>query len=201
MIASTWLDMVVGVDIHFEMVPTPAGPIPTPFPNPFIGMVIDPAGLAAGLAIGAAMALATGGTPTGPVLINCMPATNVGTEAKGMGHILIPPGVAWVPMPKFPKPSFRGPPEFPGPPVKPEDDAISIMGSTTVTIMGSSAVRMGEMWMSCGEPLRLPSSVVIAIPKGPLVLVGGPPGVNLLDALLAMKIPRFSGRSDYATYC
>ena len=186
MLASTWMDMVVGVDIHFEMVPTPAGPIPTPFPNPFIGMVFDPAGLAVGLALGAALALATGGTPTGPVLINCMPATNVGTEAKGMGHILIPPGVAWVPMPKFPKPSFRGPPEFPGLPVKPEDDAVSIMGSTTVTIMGSSAVRMGEMWMSCGEPLRMPSSVVIAIPKGPLVLTGGPPGVNLLDALLAM---------------
>jgi len=180
------MDMVVGVDIHFEMVPTPAGPIPTPFPNPFIGVVLDPAGLATGLAVAAALSLATGGTPTGPVLINNMPATNVGTEAKGMGHILIPPGVSWVPMPKFPKPSFRGPPEFPGLPVKPEDDAVSIMGSTTVTIMGSSAVRMGEVWMSCGEPLRLPSSAVIAIPKGPLVLVGGPPGVNLLDALLAM---------------
>lgn len=179
--------MVVGVDIHFEMVIIPpAPPVPTPFPNPFIGIVIDPSGLAVGLALGAALALATGGMPTGPVLINSMPATNVGTEAKGMGHILIPPGSMWVPMPKFPKPSFRGPPEFPGLPVKPEDDAVSIMGSTTVSIMGSSAVRMGEMWMSCGEPLRLPSSVVIAIPKGPLVLVGGPPGVNLMDALMAM---------------
>lgn len=186
MLASTWMDMVVGLDVHFEMVPTPAGPVPTPFPNPFIGMVIDPIGLATGLALGAAMALATGGTPTGPVLINFMPATNVGTEAKGMGHILIPPGAMWMPMPKFPKPSFRGPPDLPGLPVKPEDDAVSIMGSTTVTIMGSSAVRMGELWMSCGEPLRLPSSSVIAIPKGPPVLVGGPPGVNLLDALLGM---------------
>jgi len=67
--------MVVGVDIHFEMVPTP-------FPNPFIGMVFDPAGLAVGLALGVTIALAFGGTPTGPVLINCMPATNVATEAK-----------------------------------------------------------------------------------------------------------------------
>jgi len=186
-LASTWMDMVVGVDIHFEMVIIPpAPPVPTPFPNPFIGMVIDPAGLAIGLALGAALAVATGGTPTGPVIINSMFATNVGTEAKGMGHILIPPGSMWVPMPKFPKLSFRGPPEFPGPPIKPEDDAVSIMGSTTVSVMGSSAVRMGEMWMSCGEPLRLPSSVVIAIPKGPLVLIGGPPGVNLMDALLGM---------------
>ena len=169
------MDMVVGVDIHFEMVIIPpAPPVPTPFPNPFIGMVVDPAGLAIGLALGAALAAATGGTPTGPVLINSMFATNVGTEAKGTGHILIPPGSMWVPMPKFPKLSFRGPPDFPGLPIKPEDDAVSIMGSTTVTVMGTSAVRMGEMWMSCGEPLRMPSSVVIAIPKGPLVLIGGP---------------------------
>lgn len=184
MLASTWMDMVIGVDIHFEMVPMPA-PVPTPIPNPFIGMVNDPAGLAIGLSLGAALALATGGTPTGPVLIYGLPATNVGTQAKGMGHILMPPGVSWVPMPKFPSPTFRGPPAFPGPPVKPEDDATSIMGSTTVSVMGTSSVRMGEAWMSCGEPLRLPSSVVIAIPKGPIVLVGGPPGVNLMDALLA----------------
>jgi len=44
--------MVMGVDIHFEMVPMPA-PVPTPIPNPFIGMVFDPVGLAVGLAIGA----------------------------------------------------------------------------------------------------------------------------------------------------
>ncbi len=47
MIASTWLDLVVGLDIHFEMVPTP-GPVPAPLPHPFVGMVFDPAGLAMG---------------------------------------------------------------------------------------------------------------------------------------------------------
>ena len=182
MLASTWMDMVLGVDIHFEMVPMP-GPVPTPIPNPFIGMVLDPAGLATGLAIGAAMSLAFGGPVTGPVLINGMPATNVGTNAKGMGHILIPPGTMWAPMPKFPKLSFKSPPTFPGPPIKPEDDAIAIQGSQTVNIMGASGVRMGEMFMSCGEPLRLPSSNVIAIPKGPPVMVGGPPAVSLLTAL------------------
>jgi hypothetical protein len=44
MLASTFMDMVLGVDIHFEMVPMPA-PVPTPIPNPFVGMVFDPAGL------------------------------------------------------------------------------------------------------------------------------------------------------------
>ena len=44
MLASTFMDMVLGIDIHFEMVPTPA-PVPTPIPNPFVGMVYDPGGL------------------------------------------------------------------------------------------------------------------------------------------------------------
>jgi RHS repeat-associated protein len=177
--------MVLGVDIHFEMVPTPAL-VPVPIPNPFIGMVFDPAGLLIGLGLGAAASLAFGGPLTGPVMINGMPATNVGTNAKGMGHFLFPPGTMWAPMPKFPKPSFKEPPTFPGPPVKPEDDAISIQGSQTVNIMGASGVRTGEMFMSCGEPLRLPSSNVLAIPKGPPVMVGGPPAVSLMAALTAM---------------
>jgi hypothetical protein len=61
--------MVMGVDIHFEMVPTPAGPIPTPFPNPFIGVVYDPIGMTIGLAIGAGISAAFGGPITGPVLM------------------------------------------------------------------------------------------------------------------------------------
>jgi hypothetical protein len=83
MLASTWTDMVMGVDIHFEMVPTPAGPIPTPFPNPFIGVVFDPIGMAIGLAIGAGISAAFGGPITGPVtMYGAFPATNVGTEAR-----------------------------------------------------------------------------------------------------------------------
>ncbi|MGD0837244.1 MAG: DUF6531 domain-containing protein, partial [Polyangia bacterium] len=185
MLASTWMDLVLGVDIHFEMVPMPAL-VPTPIPNPFIGMVFDPAGLLTSLATSAASALAFGGPMIGPVMINGLPATNVGTNVKGMGHILIPPGTMWAPMPKFPKPSFKEPPTFPGAPIKPEDDAIAIQGSQTVNIMGASGVRMGEMFMSCGEPLRLPSSNVIAVPKGAPVMVGGPPAVSLMTALTSM---------------
>ena len=51
MLASSFLDPVLGIDVHFEMVPTPA-PVPTPIPNPFIGVVFDPLGLAAGIASG-----------------------------------------------------------------------------------------------------------------------------------------------------
>lgn len=188
MFASKWTDMVIGLDIHFEMVPVPPAPapVPMPFPNPFIGIVFDPIGLAVGQAVSAAMAAAMGGAPSGIVTINGFIATNIGTEAMGMGHILFPPGVAWAPMPKFPSLTFRGPPDFPGPPVKPEDDAVAVMGSQTVTVMGSSAVRMPEVWMSCSEPIRSTTSVVIAPPKGPPVLIGGPPAISLLDAIMAM---------------
>ena len=42
-LASSWYDPVVGVDIHIVLVLTPAGPVPTPMPMPFVGMVFDPA--------------------------------------------------------------------------------------------------------------------------------------------------------------
>jgi hypothetical protein len=35
MLASSWLDLVIGIDIHNHLVPTPAGPVPTPIPQPF----------------------------------------------------------------------------------------------------------------------------------------------------------------------
>ncbi len=54
-IAAKWGDPVIGVDIHLVMVPTPAGPVPTPLPHPFIGIVFDPVGAALGAAIGKAM--------------------------------------------------------------------------------------------------------------------------------------------------
>ncbi|HEU4582121.1 MAG TPA: DUF6531 domain-containing protein, partial [Polyangiaceae bacterium] len=186
MLASKFFDPVVGVDIHFEL--TPMGP-PAPFPNPFIGLIFDPGGLLLGQAWGYAKAVYAGTAPKGPVLINGLVAANCGTEATnslGTPHILIPPGFAWAPMPKPPKPSFKGPPDPPGPPVAPEGDAIHVFGSQTVSIMGSSAVRMGDYAMSCGEPVRLPSSVAMAVPMGAPVLIGGPTGVSVTDALGAM---------------
>ncbi len=64
MLASTHLDPVVGIDIHWEMVPMPA-PVPTPLPNPFVGMVWDPMGLAVGLVISQVVDRLTGSPPTG----------------------------------------------------------------------------------------------------------------------------------------
>ncbi len=39
--------------------------------------------------------------------------------------------------------------------------------------------------MSCSEPVRLPSSFIVPIPKGAPVLVGGPPSLDLMAAAFA----------------
>ncbi|MEM6991891.1 MAG: DUF6531 domain-containing protein [Myxococcota bacterium] len=200
MIGSSFMDPVLGVDVHFEMVPTPA-PVPTPIPNPFIGVVFDPVGLAVGLAIGAAVSAVLGAPMLGPVMYwTAFPATNTGTEAKGVpGHIIIPPGVSWAPFPKTPKPVIHpGEVPKPGLPVKPEDDAVCIFGSKTVTVMGSNAVRLGDIALSCGEPVRLPSSVVLAVPKGPPILIGGPPSLDIMAALMGSLRTRFISDSLHA---
>jgi RHS repeat-associated protein len=200
MLASSFLDPVLGLDIHFEMVPTPA-PVPTPIPNPFIGIVFDPIGLAAGIAIGAAIGAVVGAPFQGPVLYwTAFPATNTGTEAKHVpGHILIPPGTMWAPFPKTPKPVIHpGETPSPGLPVKPENDAVVVFGSKTVTVMGSNAVRLGDIALSCSEPLRLPSSVVLAVPKGAPILIGGPMSLDIMAAVMASLRTRFVSDSLHA---
>ena len=53
-LASTWLDLVVGIDLHLELVP--GAPSPVPFPHPFVGTVDD--------GVGAVLAELRGGCPT-----------------------------------------------------------------------------------------------------------------------------------------
>ncbi|WP_437782823.1 DUF6531 domain-containing protein [Sorangium sp. So ce1097] len=184
MLASTWLDIVIGIDLHFELVPPPM--LPIPFPHPFVGLVLDPIGLAAGLAISNAIGMAMGGSFKGPVLINLMPANTTGTEAKNfflLPHFIIPPGAMWAPMFRVPKPAI-----IPGKapslelPIPPPGDAMMITGSKTVHAMGANLCRLGDIALSCSDPIRLPTSVVLTIPKGLPVLVGGPPAVDWMAA-------------------
>jgi RHS repeat-associated protein len=197
MLASSHLDPILGIDIHWELIPTPA-PVPTPLPNPFTGIVFDPIGLACGIAIGAAISAVVGAPFQGPVLYwGCFPATNTGTEGVHIpGHILIPPGTGWAPIPRTPKPVIR-PGETPTPPkpITPDNDAIVVFGSKTVTVMGSNAVRLGDLVMSCSEPIRLPSSVVLAVPKGAPILIGGPMSLDIMAAIMASLRTRFMSDS------
>jgi RHS repeat-associated protein len=189
-IAGKWMDMVVGVDIHFVLVPTPAGPVPTPLPHPFVGIVYDPVGLVVGAAFSAAFAVILGAPFTGPVLINGLPAANTGIQGTNkpvMPHVPMPPGTAWAMVPSAPKPPIPGrPPSPPSPAPTPQNDASMITGSKTVFISGTNACRLGDLAMSCAEPIRLPSSTCIAIPMGMPVLIGGPPALDFMAALMSM---------------
>jgi RHS repeat-associated protein len=188
MIAAKWYDMIVGVDIHWVMVPTPA-PTPTPLPHPFVGIIWDPWGLAINKAIAAVVTTVTDGTFTGPVMINGMPAASTGTNGTNkpiMPHFPTPPGVSWAMVPAGPKPPIPGRPASPDAPTPtPSNDAVLITGSKTVHISGTNACRLGDLVMSCGEPIRLPSSTIIAVPMGAPVLVGGPPALDFTAALMA----------------
>src|SRR5215213_8012132 len=100
MLASSWLDLVVGVDIHLHLVPSPAGPVPTPIPQPHVGLVGDPVGMMVGIARDAAINLVMGGPvelPKGPVLINGLPANTTDEQSKNtplLPHLPMPPGTA-----------------------------------------------------------------------------------------------------------
>jgi RHS repeat-associated protein len=169
MIAAKWFDLCIGVDIHIVLVPTPGGPVPTPLPHPFVGLIFDPAGLAVSAGISGAISLATGTPFQGPILVNSLPAANTGTETTNkmtMPHFPTPPGVAFA----------KG---------IPDNDGIIVTGSKTVYFWGSNAVRLGDLTMTCSDPVRLPTSTIIAIPMGPPVLIGGPPAFDFLAVLMA----------------
>jgi len=162
-IASTWLDLVVGLDTHVEVVPTPA-PTPTPFPHPHCSVIWDPAGYVVGEVTGMLLAAAMGKLvePNGPVLIGGQMATVTGDAARMVvKHIIVPPGTTFA----------TG--------ITPSDAEL-LVGSKTVLIRGSNAVRAGEVGLSCSEPVRLPTAQVVSTSSGPNVtMIGGPPAIGL----------------------
>ncbi len=186
-IASKWLDIVVGLDLHMEMVPTPA-PVPTPFPHPFMGLIFDPMGLIMDELIAQVTAWATD-TPVDPgkVWIAGLPATVTGDEVSmPVPHIFIPPGLSWAPVPRAPKPviGLKGKLPMPDPPIPPPSDALLMLGSQTVSMMGSNPVRMGEVALTCSDPVRLPTGVVMSTGMAKVVMIGGPPGINWQQVMM-----------------
>jgi RHS repeat-associated protein len=159
--AAKWFDPVLGIDIHLIL--TPAG-VTVPVPHPFIGFVFDPAGLLVGMAISGAISAVFGGPFKGPVYINGMPAANTGTLVRGM-PVHIPIGGTFV---------------YP-----PSNEGTIITGSKTVHILGTSAARLTSQVNTCNDPINMPTSVVMAIPMGPPVNIGGPTAVDVMAAVLS----------------
>ena len=119
------------------------------------------------------------------VWVNGIPRGHAGTMGRGPNHFPI------------------GGPAFQRPPVMSKNSqAELLLGSKTVLADASPMTYMGLMALSCtciGSPppprpgkdpeagFFLPVSVVMAIPAGKMVLVGGPPIVNFFA--LAFKLP------------
>ena|SRR6185312_17075704 len=88
-------DRVVGVDTHIVMVPSPAGPTPTPLPHPFAGMLAG--GLSSNVNIMGKAAATVGSTadntpphvPTAPGTGFQKPPTNKGTVQSGSPTVMI----------------------------------------------------------------------------------------------------------------
>lgn len=76
----------------------------------------------------------------------------------------------------------KNPPD-PGNPAKPDDNAVIVTGSKSVYAAGTNFSRLGDLAMSCAEPVRFPSTTVLAFPKGRPVLVGGMPTIDMLAAV------------------
>jgi len=127
--------------------------VPTPTPMAFVGIIFDPVGIAVSSAIGMAM----GGGP-GLVFVNGIPVANTGTLATNL-----------LTMPHLPAPGVMF-----MPPMGPANDAELMFGSLGVTFGGSLVVRLGDLALSCSDPVRMPTSMVLATPKGAPVLVNRP---------------------------
>jgi hypothetical protein len=164
--AAKHFDPIVGVDIHLIQPPGPVPPVP--IPHPHIGFVMDAFDYAPII----------GST----VKINGVHRAQAGTEGKCMPKH-IPIGGTFI------KP--------------PANESEIFMGSSTVEIDGDAQSYMTLPSLSChciGMPpiprlkkkgdqiktLVLPTTVVLPIPAGPPVLIGGPPTISLMA--LGMKV-------------
>ncbi len=157
--ASKHLDPILGIDVHIIQPPGPVPPVP--IPHPFIGIVMDPFDYPP--FVGAT------------VMVNGIPRAQAGTEGKSVpSHI--PIGGTFI------KP--------------PANECEIFMGSSTVSIDGDAFTYIAHPILSCQDigmvpPFRtkkkskthslvLPSSVVLPIPAGAPVLVGGAPTISLM---------------------
>lgn len=157
-------DPVLGIDIHILTIP-PVGPVP--IPHPHIGIVFDPIDYVPIL----------GST----VKVNGVPRATAGTSGKAIPHI-----------------PLGGP--FAMPPGN-EDEIF--MGSTTVLADSAPLSFAALPVLSCQSvgmmaPIRkkpkktfgmtLPTTVVMPIPTGLPVLVGGAPTIDMLGAGMALGL-------------
>lgn len=170
MIGAKQLDPVVGLDIHLFIIPPAPAPIPIPMPH--IGVVMDPCDLIPMFAT---------------VRVNGVPRATAGSSGYCIPH----------PIPGAPVPA------------PPSNDHEILTGSLTVNADGEPLSRLGDLVLSCQsvgtisiprmkihtkpKNLLLPLSVLLSVPMGRPVLVGGPPMVSLFTMAFKAFGPLLKG--------
>ena len=167
MLAITHLNPVIGIDIHIIQPPGPVPPVP--IPHPYLGMVFDVADYIPFI----------GST----IKIHGLPRAIAGTAGRPV-PVHFPIGGVFV------KP--------------PGNEDENFMGSSTVSFDGDAATYMLLPALSCQDigmiasprlnpkkatkmkSLLLPTSIVLPIPAGPPVTIGGAPTISL--SALGMKL-------------
>lgn len=170
--------LVVGLCIHMVQVPSPAGPVPTPLPHPFVAMVSDPSRAAVNAVVQALKGAAGEEPPDDrPMNLYGKPVSNVGVIAKNssaLPHIPMPPGVAWAPCPKAPKPvcGILETPPPPDSPAMPPGDCVLDLGASKVKFGPGAIARLGDTAQACSDPARQVVFIVAFPFGGPCVMPG-----------------------------
>ncbi len=153
MIAAKHTDLVVGMDMHLIQPPAPAAPVMVP--HPVAGMIMDPADYSPGACT---------------VFINGLPRARAGTMCM-MSPPHIPIGGIFVKPPLSEAEVYQG-----SSTVTADGEALSAMSHQVLGCHDTGAPAPVRKWKSGGaKSLMKAGSVVIAIPAGAPVFVGGAP--------------------------
>ena len=168
-IAAKHLDPLVGIDTHITLVPTPAGPVPTPLPQPYVGMIFDVMDYVPVL-----------GTK---VFINGLPRAQAGTAGQAMPPHLPLAG-------PFAKPPTNESEVFMG------SSTVLVEGEPQ-SYFGLPALSCQDIGMpapprvkrkSTPKSLLLPTTTVLSIPMGIPVLIGGAPTISMASLGMAIAM-------------
>lgn len=171
--ASRHLLPVIGVDIHIVLIPTPAGPIPTPIPHPYIGLVFDPMDYIP--KIGAT------------VNVNFIPRGNAGTGGMLGSKVHIPMGGPFAMAPTIGHDSNNF---FGSNRVTAEGSYFSAAGFMVMTCNDVGmplTAKPGKKYKPMFSKY-LPSSATIPIPGGKPIIVGGPYVPDLMAMLMSLAM-------------
>jgi len=160
------MDMLMGFDTHIVLVPTPAGPVPTPIPHPYVGMIMEPMDYAP--VVGAT------------VFINGLPRATAGTAGQALTPHF-PMGGAFAIPPSNESEMFMGSATVI---TEGEPQSFATCPVLSCQDIGLPAPPRAKK-KSVPRSLMLPVTQVMPIPSGPLVLIGGPPTISMMG--LAMS--------------